>query len=649
MPNNFLLEHIKGLDERTASSDTGHTVHSDHVFYITPDGQKILIIYKENKNKNADLSIKEIALSEISRLIMSTNSTPKYYLVQSRQTGAVTGVACEHIQMTIGREKDIQTTQFQSIDYAKEENRYVFKNVAVTKTDDIPFTFLNQLPPGFFSYLMNTDEITIDMESLANILVSKYMLEDDDLHKANIGFYITNKDNKPYLTFFNIDHDLNLSDSIMSFIHSRVPNWTYGERAFNITVHDLSHFPDLKNAQNHYWPTRKRALVKPGDNKIYSSNEERNTFQDLRHDPHFNRYKWKRFLKGILIPYELMELSLSQHFDKNNPQMASEIDLVAQAVNERMMKLCSVLLSIPEFQHYLISEEGIKDSQALRKELSIYLNELRPANHQLTDKIQNEIDTKIIEYRTFCAAKKEHAFSKGDTPLHVAIRMGGYRFEESQKAFKEYINTPNEQGDLPIDIAAQMVASYQIGDEQSNPGKDPIAIMQHLLNHGAKMTSQAETVLRNNSIELKKYQFPSKYYDRKITDYGSLRQVISEIGKDHNLCLKTRKTIATNVIKQHINQLTKQELQQFKKELNGTAKHRIAPEFLFISQLRSSLWIVRIIRGLYGNSSTKMELNKQIERGESRLKHHNSPRFFATEPAKTNDDHRPEKTPQLKT
>ena len=95
-------------------------------------------------------------------------------------------------------------------------------------SEDIPYYFFDKLPQGFFGQLLKAeknDVLVIDYASMASILASSYTLEEDDLHKGNFGFYLVQKDGKPQVVFFKIDHDLMFADSIMSFNSSRSAHW----------------------------------------------------------------------------------------------------------------------------------------------------------------------------------------------------------------------------------------------------------------------------------------------------------------------------------------------------------------------------------------------------------------------------------------
>ncbi|CAM2928115.1 Dot/Icm T4SS effector AnkK/LegA5 [Legionella worsleiensis] len=613
MPDPHLFYDINVPLEHSGPKKSGHETHN--LNFRLPDGTVVPIIYKKNKNNNPDASVKEVAFSELARLFMLSHSTPVYGLVRNKQSNAVTGVASLHIHLSIAKQVNITQAKFQKIEYSSATKRYQLSPIAVQQSSEIPVQFFNQLPHGFFNTLMEQRKqgyLTVDMDSVANTFVNKFTLEEDDLHKGNMGFYTVMKDNKPHVVLFNIDHDLMLSDSIMSFIDSRVPNWSYGNKSFNITARDLINFPDLQDSANHYWPTYGRYMIHFNDDKAYIDTQERNAFINLKHDPQFNRYKWKRFLKCIMTPEQLMRDALSLHLNPTDSKDAAEINLITQATNERLIKLRAVLLSIPEFHAYLNSKDGKHDVNDIKMEFEHYMTETLHSHKDSIDKMQKAINNQYKACLTSINSQNATIFQQGDTPLHVLIRLGQYRFDESQKAFGEHLKMTNAAGQTPLEVAAEKAQTYTPYSEQTNPGNDPLCVMKHLLSQGAKMTPKVAEVLKSKRINLEQYRFHSRYYDRKINHYADLKKVIGEISQDSNLNLKIKKIIAVNTIKQHLENLTPNEIKRLKKDLNGTKNNPIAPELLFISQLRSNLWIVRAIRGLYGKSSTKIELNRLL-------------------------------------
>lgn len=631
MPDPYLVENIQGLKTNTGSNKSAHTVHN--VSYKLDETKEIPIFYKENKHNTPQASTNEVVFSELARLFMLPHTTPPQHLVKNGKTGLVTGVASENIQLSIAA-KEKGTSEYLNVVIERGSN-YQFKTEP-KDSKKIPFKFLNELPQGFFAHLMELrkhKKLNIDMDSLASSLVGKYTLEEDDLHKGNIGIYVIKKGGKPYVTFFNIDHDLMFSGSLTSFMDARFSNLGYRGSAFNITERDLLSFPDLQDSKNHYWPTRKRFMVKYGDDKVYADPNERTAFRELQRDPDFNRYKWKRLLKNILIPNELMQTAMGLHLDKNIPKEAAHLNLITQAMVDRVIKLRAVLFSIPQFRSYLFSPPGHDDLANIKTELEVYITGIPTLNKEAQTTLLRGISDNAVRYFTFCNPDADHRVRGGDTPLHIAIRLGDYRFEQSENAFGHFLSTANDFGQKPIDVAADLAKNYEPGSEKIDPGKDPIFIIKSLIAHGAEMTAEVADILRSKGIKnLHDYHFQSKYYGLDVDNYDMLKALITQIGMDNNLSLKSKKIITTQVIKDHIGCLKQDELEKFKHELNGTSDTPIAPEFLFISQLRSSLWFVRLIRGLYGHSSTRMELNSLINLSEKNMQKGNPFHFFSSSP-----------------
>lgn len=630
----YILGKIKKLQNKSKSVKAGHTTYN--IDYALSKEDVIPLFYKINKHNNPQASVNEVAFSELARLFMLPDSTPIHHLMQDKEGGEITGVASHHVQLSIAKRENISATQFMNINFSAESRKYLIEPMMVNTSSEIPYKFLNDMPHGFFAYLMkqrNDDQISIDMDSLASVLVGKYTLEEDDLHKANFGFYITLKENKPHVSFFSIDHDLLLTGSLISHFDSRISSWGNVESAFNITALDLLWFPDLQDSKNHYWPTRKRFMVPYGDDKVYADPAERAAFRDLKYDREFNLAKWKRLLKSAFVPNALIHTALALHLDQRNPESAAQISLIGQAMTERLMQLRATLFSIPEFRYYVNSDIGRNDILSVQRELTDYIKEILPFcdkdGRDLEASLLQEVHDLTDSCLNYCNSQNINAVQEGDSPLHIAIRIGQYRFEQSQKAFGQYVTSINGRHQQPIDIAAELAEHYKPGSEKTNPSKDPFAVIKHLLSQGSEMTPKVRRLLKSRNIDIANYHFHSRYYDEKVTNYAELKAVMTEIGKDNDLSLKTKKIITEKVVKQHIHLLTPKECEQFKLDLNGSAQKPIAPEFLFISQLRSSLWIVRAIRGLYGLSSTRMELNSMINQQVNTLKSEHSFQFFS--------------------
>jgi hypothetical protein len=552
MTQYYFLNKILGLDPNGASNKSAHAVH----FVTYKKGEKeIPIVYKENKHGKALASIRETAFSELARLVMVRHLTPPQHLVVD-ETGKVVGTAVDNISLSIMQREQAGTKFYDASKY--QHNRPINTDTLLPGKEG-EFKFLNQMPGGFFAHLMrekDKENLSIDMESLASVLTGAYTLEEDDLHKGNIGFYIIEKEGKPHVVFFKIDHDLLLMESIMSFFDVRIQNWLHKGDPFKITERDLRFFPDLIDSQNYYWPTQRRNAVKYGDDKVYSSYEDREAFKGLKHDSEFERYKWKQLLKSALIPDMLIRESLSLHLDRYKD--LSEINLISQTMTERTSKLKSVLFSMPEFHFYLNSADGAQDIGDVLKEIEEQIAELIPdvERKELRTYLSTAAREQADLFRIMAnPLDNDYFVAVFDSPLHASIRLGDYRFE---KADKEFINESNGEGDYPIDVAADMARAYIPGSENMCPGRDPLLTIKDLLLSGAKMTPKVEQVLKDKQItDIYKYEFNSQYLKWSVDNYSNLTDVIAAIGSDNRLTLKTQKIIATKVIKASIHTLTK--------------------------------------------------------------------------------------------
>ncbi|KTD74709.1 Dot/Icm T4SS effector AnkK/LegA5 [Legionella waltersii] len=646
----YLETELEGLDSSKGSKNSAHEIHK---VKCSMGKEKVRAFYKKNKNNEPLLSINEAAFSELARMLMPKSITPRHFLVQKAARGPITGVISQDIGSIINERDSIESTQFLAVDPITG----TFKEVAITENSDIPYVFFHKLPHGYFYTLMRLREegvVSIDMDSLASVLAVKYKLEEDDLHKGNFGFYVIKRVGKPPLIkFFTIDHDMLLANSVTSFIHFRLPNFSYTDTSFNITPEDLIRFPDLHDSKNHYWPTRKRLLVMTGDPKVYTNSEEMEAFKRLNTDPEFNHAKWKRFLKGILATDEMTRAALSLHLNKRNPKDLAKIQLISHAMNERIMQLRANLLSIPEFRNYINSGQGKADILDMIREFEEYITDVQDHfdldPEQTKEGFQNELLDGIKELAKIsshsCDPDDKRAVKDGDTPLHIAIRIGQYRFEESEKAYSKYWSIPNSENKTAIEVAMDMAETCDAHCNRDVPALDPFAVIQDLLNRGAQRTPELDRLLERKGINIDTYFFNSKYYDEPVETYDDLKEIIAAIGNDSNLSLKTKKTIVIDVVRKNLNQLSSDDCARLRAELNGTSETSIAPEFLFISQLRSSLWIIRWIRGVYGMSSTRYELNSILDNRELQLGMEFCMAFFKPSMPARRDNNRETPTP----
>jgi hypothetical protein len=253
------------------------------------------------------------------------------------------------------------------------------------------------------------------MRTLADVFCTAYALEEDDLHKGNIGFFVTQGEGGvPTFHFFKIDHDLMFSDKIMSTEDARAANLSYGENAFQITKRDLEGFPDLKDSGNHYWPTRK-VLIKTGP-KAYHSDAERKAYASLKKDPEFQLMKWERFFKIACMPPDSILTQLKPHFDMNDSAEVEEMTRVFKATMSRMDELRTQLLSSMAFRERVMSSAS--------EFMDVLVQELKTQG--VTEIDINQYKQRAQQLIVLCKEIKST-----DNYLSIAILSGSYRVGET--------------------------------------------------------------------------------------------------------------------------------------------------------------------------------------------------------------------------
>lgn len=585
---------------------SGHEAYLDAV-YNPPEGKgtPLKVIFKKNKKGDYRLSRLEVAFSQLAYLFLAKDTTSCLRLVVNN-AGVVVGSLVQHLCYVIAKKEGINKL-FYTLKNPK--TNCDVQSIQIHKAEEIPFYFLNKLPQGFFNDLLKAEKqqlLSIDYASLASIFASSYTLEEDDLHKGNFGFYLVEHEGKPRVIFFKIDHDLMFVDSIMSFATSRPFHLMHDSSAFDITEEDLSHFPNLKHSANSYWPTKLSHLSNPWDNKEFHDEQEVDSFADLRKVPQFQRAKWMSFFKHILISQEMLEHSLMHCFNKHDPIDQSEMAVVIHATLARQARLRAMLFSIKEFRQFVLSL-SIKERQELLEELvsSSSLDDKKKFLAQLTDD--------LTQYNIMCVP--DNGFIDGDTPLHIAIKLGDYRYEETIQMYGHLINKKNKLGQTPLDVAVHMISAQK--NKPFDVRKDLRFTMQHLLECGARPTKKFKVLNLNETIE--RYHAHNIYHDRasKASSYLQLKAVLKDIGEDHSFCLKFKKKLAIACITKFINANQKHAycsavLVKLKEAINGQLSKTECADLKYIRQLRSRLWIVRQIRGLFGWTTTLGEINHLI-------------------------------------
>lgn len=582
---------INALHQSDNSDENGELI-KDHV------------VYKLNKHGDPLYSRFEIAFYALISRFLKPNLTPNQRLVVADEdSNTILGIVSEHLFTEIIKKEQDPEPTFYGIN---ENVPQLF--IAQHQNSVI---FLNSVSSDFFAKLLQKEregQCTIDIGSLASLLTASYTLEEDDLHKGNIAFYIVERNGKPHVVFQKIDHDLLFANSIMSHFDARIANWYYSDSSFAITPEDLLYFPHLRNAQNHYWPTSFRVLINPLDDKTYSYAETK-AFASLATRDEFIKAKWHNFYKHTLIPTDLIKKDLQTAY-RNSKAESARITMISHAVVARQAQLRAALFSLPEFRQY-VNDLSEDEHQELINEILIGVPEYEQSL------LRAEILNQINFHKT-----KIQKFVVNDSPLHVAIRLGDYRYEETWDAFGQYAEDKNANGMTPLELTISL--------QDDEPPKtndmrvDPYLICYDLLDHGvdSEAFDNLSTAWKNKKMIREPANF-NKYRKANSSDpvdAAELIRLIKTIGEDHRYCLKTRKILAVKELQHFINANRNQPaklkhvLIEFKDHLNGTGSQQfVNPDLMFIHQLRSKLWIIRLLRGLWGQTTTLDKMNTRID------------------------------------
>jgi len=607
------------LQAQTGKKQSAHEVDIGS-FIIEDDGAYHPWVTKKNKHpgeKGAEASELEAGFSELASLYMAPGLTPPVRIVKDG-TG-VYGLASEHCSAqvlrcmennlqcyTLDTKAKRQAIELKSTPASLAERRTALQARGLADPTEAQVTqslrqklaqkgvhFLDKMGPDFFDTLMQEHHkgtLKIDMASLANVFGTSYTLEEDDLHKGNIGFYVTTSNPPkageiPKVTFFKIDHDLMFIDSIMSRKDARMANQFYNKDSFQISVRDLENFPDLNDSGNHYWPTSE-AKSGIGD-KAYKSKKERAAFQSLKNNADFNNTKWRCFLKHSLMPMDLISSSLAQQIDSRD-----DAAQIREAMVERTSKLTRALLESKQFADYLVTPHGLASLEEIQTEIATYMQQ---AGFSATE--QEEFLSQISEkYRSLI----DNLHNKSE--VTKAVSLDFYSFDTDKKAdfasiriihskWMDCVNTQDSKG-------AYKNASILID-----------VIKKSDLNHDSIVGDTVSRFLAS-AVAYKERSLNAKL----ITSLQSFKEAADKI-RNTDLPLRQKKMEILTVLKQ--SHLSTEALKDLKTELSQAEPD--SPSLKFINKLRSQSWILRKIRGSYGSTHTSTDMVKEIDSQLSKM------------------------------
>jgi hypothetical protein len=240
---------------------------------------------------------------------------------------------------------------------------------------------------GFESLIDNplTEEDLENEEIVSGLAVSlamSYFFEEDDMHRGNMSKYGQ-----------RIDFDMTLWPVFAHYKTVSLADWSlrpYTQETFVITARDIDNFPDIKDANPYYWPTKLRSLAPEEVRKRFSGyipasvnayrSAESLVFQKLA-DPKYNKHydkfvyhKFKTLLKCLLISTHNYNHLISQHvrsdLQNTDPALPRKkiTDIITDHLDNRKKEMREVLLGMPSFQNFMF-EHGKQAFAEIKAEL----------------------------------------------------------------------------------------------------------------------------------------------------------------------------------------------------------------------------------------------------------------------------------------
>jgi ankyrin repeat protein len=393
------LEHIqKQTKEEDVLPKSGHTVEKVNFNYEgiekndSPAGFNAFLKY--NKHGDPQLSELEVAFSAVWKKFLG-NLTAQYNLVTENDKNTNEKKTIGLLSQAINGWKVLESTP-----------------------DGIPRPFAEAVSQEDHDRLM---------KDLARVLVMCYCLEEDDLHRNNIGIGF---DEKGRLRIMKIDHDMSLYQSISSTLGNR-RIYHVNEERFVISPKDIEEFPVLHDANIHYWPTKMRVATGSPGYDWYTIK----WFEDLSKNKVFRDAANEAFFEFVNTDPEALRKELNLSLGNTRPDMTN---LIVNALIKRQGEIRFYLYANRQLGTWLLKR--LKEN---------------PDDHQKLD--PNDLIHKLQE---------------GDNALHVALRtnhfqhlnLDAYKQDMISSFFYnvDLFNGKNNKGETPLMLAIQSLDARAI-------------------------------------------------------------------------------------------------------------------------------------------------------------------------------------------
>lgn len=248
------------------------------------------------------------------------------------------------------------------------------------------------------------------IKGLARGLVASWIFAEDDCHRYNISKdgKRVDFDNSNYPIVGQLKPRSMLSPITMLDKSSR----PYDEKFFPVTVHDVEHFPELRDANPYYWGTKPEPVLIEHTRVLIgwtgvpiSKNSftvtENPTYKKLQYNELFNYHKFATLLKFILTPDKNLRYIAEQHISPEREivnddfQVRKVSEMMSSYAIKRKKMFTETLVKTPSFRQFLTKygDKALAEIQTEFKEQNQLIDDHEYLKYLKSDK------TRSVEFK----------------------------------------------------------------------------------------------------------------------------------------------------------------------------------------------------------------------------------------------------------
>jgi len=212
-----------------------------------------------------------------------------------------------------------------------------------------------------------------------------------------------------------------------------------GKKSFIVTERDIRFFPDIRDADFFYWPTKQSSVTQSVVDTIpkifenFFTQHDNEVYKKLASNPIFIFHKFKTFLKYMLSNAQIHRSIAKLHmrtdvtFSNDEGHVKNLFDEFVRDEGARIQEITQTLVPMREFRDFL-AIHGEYAFKLIKEEISQYRMKYekklaaKPYYKELVDSIDiNEIEKKFREIFLAAGADKISA-SKAVLPLGASIQ-----------------------------------------------------------------------------------------------------------------------------------------------------------------------------------------------------------------------------------